>query len=268
MRSYLNYFKLNLITNLQYRAAAIAGISTQIFFGIVYVMVYLALYESNKGVNAPMNMQNLITYLWLGQAFFAMTYPFLKDKELLGMIKNGNLAYELVRPQNFYFKFYIKMLAERIISCLLRFSPILVLAFILPKPYKMALPISINNFIVFLLGLILSVLLISSLNILVHIITMFTIGDLGVINMYLITSELFMGSLVPLPFLPKILIKIGNFLPFRFIGDFPYRVYSGDIPLSEGKILLLFSLIWLIVIIIAGLIVSKIALKKAVIQGG
>ena len=44
MKSYLNFFKLRIITNLQYRAAALAGISTQLFFGFVYIMVYLALY--------------------------------------------------------------------------------------------------------------------------------------------------------------------------------------------------------------------------------
>ncbi len=268
MRSYLNYFKLSLITNLQYRAAALAGITTQIFFGLVYVMVYLALYESNKGVNAPMDMQNLITYLWLGQAFFAMTFPFSKNIELTNMIKNGNLAYELVRPQNFYFKFYIKFLASRYVSTMLRFLPIIVLAFVLPHPYKMAMPYSLGNFIVFLLALFLSSLLVISLALLMHIVAMFTIDASGIQSMYMVVAELFMGSIVPLPFLPKILITIGNFLPFRFMSDFPYRVYSNDIPLKEGLPLLLLSLAWVIITILIGLLLSKKALKKAVIQGG
>jgi ABC-2 type transport system permease protein len=65
MKSYLNLFKLRIITNFQYRAAALAGISTQLFFGFVYIMVYLALYESNKGVNPPMNLNTIVNYLWL-----------------------------------------------------------------------------------------------------------------------------------------------------------------------------------------------------------
>ena len=120
MKSYLNLFKLRLITNFQYRAAALAGISTQLFFGFVYIMVYLALYESNKGVNPPMNLSSIVTYLWLQQAFFALTYPYTKDHELLEMIMNGNLAYELIRPQNFYFKFYIKLIANRMVAAFLR----------------------------------------------------------------------------------------------------------------------------------------------------
>ena len=97
MKSYLNYFKLRVITNLQYRASALAGIMTQLFFGLVYIMMYLAFYESNDTSNV-MNWNQLVTYMWLQQAFFALTYPFMKDNDLLEMIKNGNLAYELVRP--------------------------------------------------------------------------------------------------------------------------------------------------------------------------
>ena len=62
--------------------------------------------------------------------------------------------------------------------------------------------------------------------------------------------------------------KISDYLPFKFIGDFPYRVYSGSISVLEGKTLLLGSFTWMIVAIIFGFILSKYALKKAVIQGG
>ena len=49
MRAYLNYFKLRIITNLQYRSAAIAGILTQLFFAGLFIMLYIALYESKRG---------------------------------------------------------------------------------------------------------------------------------------------------------------------------------------------------------------------------
>ena len=61
MMAYLNYFKLRLITNLQYRSAALAGILTQLFFAGLYIMLYLALYESNKGVTPPMNLSSIVT---------------------------------------------------------------------------------------------------------------------------------------------------------------------------------------------------------------
>ena len=87
MKSYLSYFRLRFITNLQYRMEAIAGICTQIFFALIFIMVYLAFYES--GGNVPMNWQELVNYLWLQQSFFALIYPFDRENELLDMIKNG-----------------------------------------------------------------------------------------------------------------------------------------------------------------------------------
>ena len=268
MKAYLNYFKLRIITNLQYRSAALAGISTQLFFGFLFIMIYLALYESNSGVDAPMDYNSLVSYLWLQQAFFAITYPFLKDSELLNMIQNGNLAYELIRPQNFFWKFYIKMLAERVVSTILRCIPIIIIGMLLPYPYKLCLPPTLGNALMFICSLILSCLLVNALSLIVHIITMFTLDSRGVVSAYTMIAEVFMGIVVPLPFFPLWLRKISDYLPFRFIGDFPYRAYSGSIDVLEGKTLLIGSAIWMIIAIIFGIILSKHALKKAVIQGG
>ena len=266
--AYLNYFKLRLITNLQYRSAALAGILTQLFFAGLYIMLYLALYESNTGVKAPMDWNSLVTYLWLQQAFFAITYPFLRDNELLGMIQNGNLAYELIRPQSFFWKFYVKMLAERMVATLLRCIPIIIIGMLLPYPYKLCLPPTIGNFLVFMGSLILACLLVTALSLIVHIITMFTIDSRGITSAYMMIAEVFMGIVVPLPFFPLWMKKVSSILPFRFIGDFPYRAYSGNIDILEGKTLLIGSLTWTLIALVFGYILSKYALKKAVIQGG
>ncbi|MBR4178884.1 MAG: ABC-2 family transporter protein [Bacilli bacterium] len=268
MKAYLNYFKLRIITNLQYRSAALAGISTQLFFGFLYIMLYLAIYESNTSVNAPMDWSSLVTYLWLQQAFFAVTYPFMKDQELLNMIKNGNLAYELVRPQSFFWKFYIKMLSERLVSALLRCVPIITISLLLPYPYKLSLPPTLGTFILFILALSFACLLVTSLSLIVHIITMFTLDARGITSAYSMIAEVFMGIVIPLPFFPKWMMKISNILPFRFIGDFPYRTFSGSIGFAEGREMLIISGIWIIITLIIGYLISKVALKKAVIQGG
>lgn len=268
MKSYLNYFKLRFITNLQYRAAAIAGILTQIFFGLVFIMVYLAFYKSNGASNYPMEWNELVTYMWLQQSFYALIYPFDRDQELLEMIKNGNLAYELIRPQNFFFKFYVKMLAKKIVNTMLRCIPVLTFAFLLPSPLKLSLPISVTHFILFLLSLITSCLLVSALIIVVHMITMFLIDSRGILSIYSVISEIFSGGNIPIPFFPNWLKTIAYILPFRYVCDVPFRLYSGNISTFEGINLLIQSLIWIIVILIIGQLITKFAFKKAVIQGG
>ena len=49
MSQYLTYFKIKFISGLQYRSAALAGLSTQFFFGLVFIMVYHAFYTSGSG---------------------------------------------------------------------------------------------------------------------------------------------------------------------------------------------------------------------------
>lgn len=39
MSAYLSYFKLRFKVNLQWRSAAVAGICTQLFWGIVYIFL-------------------------------------------------------------------------------------------------------------------------------------------------------------------------------------------------------------------------------------
>ena len=112
MKSYLSYFKLKFITGLQYRSAALAGIFTQLFFGFIYISVYIACYESNSG-NLPMPLDELVSFLWLNQAFFSLIYLWYKDKDILNLIKTGNLSYELCRPQDLYFMWFSKIIGEK-----------------------------------------------------------------------------------------------------------------------------------------------------------
>lgn len=266
--SYLHYFKLRFITNLQYRAAALAGIFTQLFFGMIFILVYYAFYMSNPNSSLPMDWNNLVTYIWLQQAFYALIYPYEKDAELLNMIKDGNLAYEILRPQNLFIKFYVKMIAKKMVSSLLRCFPVIIVGFLLPEVFRLSLPLSVSHFILFLISLIMSCLLVSVLTIVVHILTMFTIDSKGIISIYSVISEVFAGSTIPIPFFPEFLKKIAYILPFRYICDLPFRIYSGDIIISEGITLILQAILWISIIVIIGILITKIALKKAVIQGG
>lgn len=266
MKSYLSYFRLRFITNLQYRMEAVAGICTQMFFALIFIMIYLAFYES--GGDTPMKWQELVNYLWLQQAFFALVYPFDRENELLSMIKNGNLAYELVRPQDFYFKWYIKMLSKRLVAVLLRFIPLLILANILPYPFHLSIPYSVGNLIMFITSLLLGLFLVTSLNLLMHILTMFTLDEKGTLITYNVIAEILTGSVIPIPFFPKWLKHLAEHLPFRFTGDFPFRIYSNSIPLEEGYILIIGSIIWIIITILIGYLISRVSLRKAVIQGG
>lgn len=268
MKGYISYFKLRCLTNLQYRTQAIAGLFTQLFFGIVFVMVFLAFYESNQTIDKPMELSHLVSYIWLQQAFYTLIYPYEKDQELFNIIKNGNIAYELVRPQSFYIKWFIKIYSKKVINALLRFLPVIIVSLFLPEPYNLIFPPTLNNFLLFIIALFLASILITSLLMIIYIITIFTLDFKGILSIYGVIMEIFMGSIIPLPFFPNWLLNITYKLPFRYISDFPFRVYTGSINVIDGIKMCSLSFIWTIIIVIIGYLLSKVALKKAVIQGG
>lgn len=267
MRAYLSYFKLRFITNLQYRAAAWAGIATQVFFGFVYIMVYIAFYESGNA-SLPMELPQLITYIWLNQALLSLINLFYKDQELFNLVKTGNLAYELVRPKNLYFMWFFKIIGQRLAMVLLRSIPFLIFICILPASYRLSLPASLPHFILFIITMLTGSLVMTSLIALYPIITMKTLNEKGVVGIIITIADILSGVVVPIPFFPKFLQAISKVLPFQYVSDLPFRIYIGNINLTEGIYGLIIQIIWIIILTATGYILMKNNLKKVVVQGG
>lgn len=267
MKSYLSYFKLKFITGLQYRSAALAGIFTQLFFGFIYVSVYIACYESSS-TNLPMSLNELVSFLWLNQAFFSLIYLWYKDNDIIKLIKTGNLSYELCRPQDLYFMWFSKIFGEKLSGALLRFLPVILIAVLLPSPFNLDLSITLPRLLIFIIAFSLSSILTVSIILLYHVICLITLDEKGIVNIFMVLSDILSGLVLPIPFFPNFLQKISNFLPYRYVSDFPFRLYVGNISLQEGIKGIIIQIIWIIILILIGKLITKKALKKVVIQGG
>ena len=115
MKAYLSTFAMRWKMELQYRGAVIGGVICQIFFGLILVSLYGALYRS-KPQNLP--LEAVASYVWLQQAFFRMLLS--TDTDLLDKIRTGGIAYELCRPIHLYGFYYARMLAQKLLGSLLR----------------------------------------------------------------------------------------------------------------------------------------------------
>ena len=267
MRGYVSYFKIMVITNLQYKTAAVAGICTQLFWGFLQIFIYKAFY-AGSGQNVPMEFSNLVTYVWLQQALFSLIYMRQKDDDITASIKDGTVAYELVRPYNLYVWWYIKCITRKLAMVALRMIPVIIVASVLPEPYSLSMPESLKSFLMSILNLSLGTLLLVSISVLMQILVFFTYDDKGIKSIFYTFAELLAGLTLPIPLLPDILQKISYYLPFRLVGDLSFRVYSGDIPFNESVTNLGFQVFWLAILIVIGVCLMKKATKKVCIQGG
>ena len=266
MKGYLSYFKSELLVMLQYRTAALAGIATQFFWGLIYALVYTAFYQNANIDN--INLNELMCYVWLNQAFIMIIYLSIKDSEIQNSIKTGTVAYELCKPYDLYTWWYLKLLAKRYAGSLLRCLPILIVAFILPAPYNLTLPPNIFSLVMFIITLLLGSLLIVAINMIVQTIGFYTLQDKGINGIVYSVGALLSGFFLPLPLMPELFLKLTEYLPFRFIGDLPFRIYSGNIGVQYGIKSMIIQIIWIIILILIGKIFMKFTLKKVSIQGG
>ncbi len=106
IKSYTAVLSARFRTLLQYRAAAFAGFGTQLFWGLIRVMIFEAFYRSTTAPQ-PMTADEVITYIWLGQAFLVIIPYQGADPDVRAMVRSGNVVYELVRPTNLYFFWYM-----------------------------------------------------------------------------------------------------------------------------------------------------------------
>lgn len=267
MKAYVSIFKLRLANGMQYRVAALAGVATQLFFGLVFIMVLVAFYR-HAGTDMPMTLSELTAYIWLQQAFLAFIMLWFRDNELFQLITSGNIAYELCRPTGIYGFWYAKLLAQRLSAALLRFLPVVSVAFLLPEPYRLSLPPHPANFALFLVSLALGLLILVAISMFIYISTFVTMSPTGSLLLFSVLGEFLAGLTVPIPLLPDWLQRVIYALPFRWSGDFPFRVYSGHISAREALMSIPLQLAWLVALVAGGAYLMRSALRRVVVQGG
>lgn len=86
------------------------------------------------------NLKETVAYLWLYQAFLSFLGVKFAFPEITDAIKNGSVAYEIARPYNLYYWWYVKVITKRVSNGILKFLPVLILAYLLPEPYNLPFP--------------------------------------------------------------------------------------------------------------------------------
>jgi ABC-2 type transport system permease protein len=271
LRPYLAIVAARFRTLLQYRAAAIAGLWTQIVFGLVLIMIYEAFYRSAPASAQPMTFAQVTSYVWLGQGLLAML-PWNADNELKALIRSGAVAYELCRPVDLYGLWYARAFAHRTAPTLLRFVPMLVFAMVvLPAvgqdELRLAPPEPAAG-LAFALSMVTTLALACAISVLINITLLWTVAGDGIVMMASTVVALFSGILVPLPLFPDWAQTVFAWLPFAGLADQPFRIYTGDIPLDHLPLVLGRQLVWALVLVMFGRWLLSRGLRRVVVQGG
>lgn len=263
MKAYLSAFRMRLRLELQYRGAVLGGIVCQVFFGLILIAVYRALYA---GKPQAVPLSHITSYVWLQQAFFRMLLA--SDPDLLDKIRTGSIAYDLCRPLNLYGFYYARILAQKLTGSLLRAVPMLVFAFLLPEGWGLALPASPAALLRSLAALALGLFCVSALENITMGFTMRTLDSRGMqamLNMLMMTLS---GNILPLTLFPDSWQRAITLLPYAQLLDAPIRLYTGETPPAAAPGILLIQAAWTAALAALGVLFWRKNQKRLVIQGG
>lgn len=247
----------------QYRAAALAGLTTQVFWGLIRMMIFTAFYQSTTKP-MPMNISETINYIWLGQAMLLLL-PWWGDREIAQMIRRGGVAYELVRPVDLYWMWFGRSIAQRIAPVLMRATPMFILAGLF---FKLQPPAGFGSAFAFIVSIVGAAFLSSAIVVLLNISLFWTISGEGMTRLVPGIAWFLSGIVVPLPFFPQWIQSVLSILPFRGIIDVPFRLYVGHIPASRAPLLILTQVLWIVVIVLFSRWLLQRGVRKVEIQGG
>ncbi|MBI4976048.1 MAG: hypothetical protein HZC28_01115 [Spirochaetes bacterium] len=264
MRAYLSLLRARMLTLLQYRGAAIAGVITQLFWGLIRMMVFTAFYASGNAGGASMSLPQTVGYVWLGQAFLLLV-PWTIDKDLAEQFRSGGIAYELVRPLDLYSLWFVRVLSVRVAPLVMRAVPIILAAALF---FGLPPPPSIYALLASVLSFLLAIILSTAVATFVTVTLFWTVDGTGLDNFIASPFMFLSGLVVPLPLFPVWAQQILGVLPFSLIIDVPFRFYLGHLqPEHIGEKLLL-QAGWIIILVVFGRVLTSRGLRRTVVQGG
>jgi ABC-2 type transport system permease protein len=263
MRAYLAILSSRFRTLLQYRAAALAGAGTQIFFGLVRVMIFDAFYSSSSGPQ-PMTHAEVISYIWLGQALLVLTM-LAADTDVAAMIRSGSVAYEMTRPVDLYALWFARAFSGRAAPMTMRAIPIVVIA--MPF-FGLQAPASLEAGALFIVSVLGALLMASSIVALLTISMLWTISGEGISRLAPALIFFFSGIVIPLPLFPDWMQPFVAALPIRGLLDTPLRIYTAHLAGADAAAALMHQFAWVFALVIAGRALLARGLRNLVVQGG
>ena len=118
MRLFFELVKISFQRQITYRAATLAGLTTNFFFGLLRASILIALYGNRREV-AGISLEGVITYTGLTQAIIGFLSLF-SWYEVMDSVYSGDIASDLLKPMNYYAFWLARDVGRAIVGLLTR----------------------------------------------------------------------------------------------------------------------------------------------------
>jgi ABC-2 type transport system permease protein len=265
MAPYLALIRLAFRQQFEYRLAALAGLTTNLFFGMLRAAVMVALFEAPGVAEASgLSVRQAVTYTGLTQAL-SMALALWGWMDLARAIRTGEVAADLQRPVDFYVWWGAQDAGRALAQLVLRALPIMA---VYAAFYPLIWPPTAWHALAFALSLTLAVSLSYAWRFLVTCALFWNPDALGVLRSGYFLPYLLSGFLLPLDLLPGWLEAGLRALPFAAIVSAPVEVYLGVVPLAGLGSVLLWQAAWTLALSALAYAILHAARQRLAVFGG
>jgi ABC-2 type transport system permease protein len=263
MRLFWEVVRLSFQRQLTYRAATLAGLATNIFFGLLRATVLIALYGARDTV-ADISLQDAITYTALSQAMIAYLMIF-GWYDLMNSVYSGEVATDLLKPLS-YFRFWLAQdLGRALAAFFLRGVTIVVLYAVV---VRITVPGGLVQWLALAPSLLLCWLVSFAWRFLVNLSAFWTPNARGVGRFAFGIVWVLSGFYLPLRYYPDWFQRLCQFTPFPSMLNTSVEIYLG---LLTGPALwqaLVVQGLWAGALILSCQVILRAGMRSLVIQGG
>ena len=246
-----------------YRWANLAGLLTNIFFGAIFSYVIIALFHTRPSV-AGFNVGDTLRYTWLVQSMIMIVLTF-GWYDLMLTIRSGAVISDMSKPCDFYWYWFSREFGRSVYYLIYRGIPTYVAGMLL---FGFGTPGNWAYWSIFVISLMLGAAVGIAYRVLYNAVAFWFLEARGMGTLFVTIALFFTGSYVPLPFFPRQILTILQWLPFNALINVPAEILLGKVASSS----LLFELgrqaLWVVVFTLIVRIVIAIAARRVIVQGG
>lgn len=260
---FLPLVKLSARRQFTYRAATLAGLATNFFFGLLRAAVMAALFGASQQVEG-FSLAGAITYTGISQA--SITFLSLFGwYEIIRSVYSGQVSADLLKPMS-YFQFWMAQdLGRALVGLLLRGLTVMLFYSLF---FDLTLPTSFSQWLALCVTIALAWMVSFCWRFLINLSAFWSPNAIGFGRMFFALAWAMSGFLMPLRFLPEWFQTICYLTPFPYTVNIITEVYLGLLTGSALRHALLIQVIWIVLLTAAGQCVLRRGVRRLVVQGG
>ena len=229
---------------------------------IVYIFVWQAIYQQTGNAQG-FSISQMVTYYILVVTLGPVALWGINE-DMSQSIRTGKINKELLNPIT-YFQYYFGVnIGELAFATVTGIATFIVCSLI----WGVSLPISLANFALFILVVLLGVPITFFLQMIVGTAGFYTNSIWGMQILRKSIISIFSGMIAPITLFPNWFQNLANILPFKELIYTPISIWLGQIPANEIFFIVIKQIIWGVILYLIARVFFNHAVKKITINGG